>query len=86
MSGNWVAKKTIDGMDYYYNTSSKALTWDKPEALKTAEEKRVDDQNLAWVPNQQHCYVEGLCAFDPFFLLYSNLLCFGVGIFINLVR
>ena len=57
--GKWLAKKTIDGMDYYYNTSSKALTWDKPDALKTAEEKKIDDQNLAWVPDDNQCFVEG---------------------------
>jgi myosin-7 len=59
MSSSWVAKKTIDGMDYFYNTSTKALTWDKPDALKTAEERRVTDQNLAWVPDEAECFVQG---------------------------
>ncbi len=59
MSAVWIAKKTIDGMDYYYNTSTKALTWDKPDALKTPEEKRVDATDLAWVPDEAECFVEG---------------------------
>jgi hypothetical protein len=38
-NGGWVAHKSADGREYYYNASTKQTQWDKPDALKTADER-----------------------------------------------
>ena len=48
----WIEKKTIEGQSYYFNTVKETLSWDKPDELKTAEEKRVDEANLCWIPDK----------------------------------
>jgi hypothetical protein len=36
--GTWVEKRTVDGIYYYHHPGSGAVSWDKPDALKTTEE------------------------------------------------
>lgn len=38
-AANWTEHKHNDGRCYYYNKVTKQSSWDKPECLKTAEEK-----------------------------------------------
>jgi len=55
---HWVEKRTADGMPFYYNVSTEAVSWDKPEALMTHTEKQEDlgewvwvsDPKVAWAP------------------------------------
>ncbi len=57
----WNERRTVDGMPYYYNTVNDNVSWEKPDALKTDEEKAVDsgtwvwvrDTNEAWLPAQR---------------------------------
>ena len=35
----WSEHKMADGRSYYYNSRTKASVWEKPDALKTPEEK-----------------------------------------------
>ncbi|KAH9259339.1 hypothetical protein BASA81_002382 [Batrachochytrium salamandrivorans] len=46
----WVEKKTMDGLVYWYDPSTKAATWEKPFELRSAEE-RADDGDWTWVPH-----------------------------------
>lgn len=39
MSGGWVSLQTAEGDPYYHNTETDAVQWNKPDALKTEEEK-----------------------------------------------
>ena len=42
----WSEHKMADGRSYYYNSRTKASVWEKPDALKTPEEK-MQDSNKA---------------------------------------
>lgn len=42
-------KHTLDGTPYYFNTMSEALSWDKPAALRTAEEREEAAGTWVWV-------------------------------------
>ena len=48
-NANWTEKRTADGMAYYYNASTEEVTWDKPNALKSAEELQQDTGDWVWV-------------------------------------
>ena len=54
---NWVEKKTIDGALYYHNPSTEAVSWDKPDSLKTAAEKQVDSGEWVWVSDPNSVWV-----------------------------
>ena len=41
----WSEHKMADGRSYYYNVKTKASVWEKPNALKTPEE-RMQDSNM----------------------------------------
>ena len=45
----WIEKKTMDGLVYWYNPSTKAATWEKPFELRTAAEREPGD--WTWVPH-----------------------------------
>jgi pre-mRNA-processing factor 40 len=38
-SENWTIHTANNGLNYYYNNENKKSTWEKPEVLKTEEEK-----------------------------------------------
>lgn len=50
-SSSWVEKKTVDGHAYYYNTSSKALSWDKPDELRSKFEVESESGEWVWIPH-----------------------------------
>ena len=64
----WIEKKTIEGQSYYFNTVKEILSWDKPDALKTAEEKRVDEANLCWITDKKEgwsvCFLTRVMVMD----------------------
>jgi myosin heavy subunit len=53
----WVEKFTADGVAYYYNTSSESVSWDKPDCLKTAEEKHQEEGEWVWVTHPDDVWV-----------------------------
>ncbi|CAB3982762.1 transcription elongation regulator 1-like, partial [Paramuricea clavata] len=42
----WSEHKMADGRSYYYNSKTKASVWEKPDALKTPEEKMQDSNKI----------------------------------------
>ena len=53
----WAVRGTADGKEYYHNTSSGELTWDKPRCLQTDEEKAVSEAEWTWVPHPQRAWL-----------------------------
>jgi hypothetical protein len=53
----WVEKLTADKVPYYYNTGSESVSWDKPNCLKSAEEKQQDDGEWVWVSDPVEAWV-----------------------------
>jgi myosin heavy subunit len=54
---SWVEKLTADKVPYYFNTASETVSWDKPNCLKTAEEKQHDDGEWVWVSDPTEAWV-----------------------------
>lgn len=54
---SWVEKFTADGVAYYYNNSSESVSWDKPDCLKTAEEKHHEEGEWVWVTHPDDVWV-----------------------------
>ena len=55
--GGWLEKFTTEGVAYYFNEARDELTWDRPEALLTAEEKSQAKQKLVWVRDEVHSWL-----------------------------
>lgn len=53
----WEAFQSADGLEYYYNSVTEETTWDKPEALKGADEDDTGD--WFWVPDESQGYIVG---------------------------
>eukprot|EP01094_Clydonella_sp_ATCC50884_P015120 TRINITY_DN2569_c0_g1_i1.p1 TRINITY_DN2569_c0_g1~~TRINITY_DN2569_c0_g1_i1.p1 ORF type:complete len:1924 (-),score=743.67 TRINITY_DN2569_c0_g1_i1:162-5840(-) len=47
----WTERFTMDGVPYYHNVHSSAVTWDKPDELKSAGELESDSGTWRWVPH-----------------------------------
>jgi len=56
----WMERKTADGVPYYHNVSTGALSWDKPDEMKDAYEVENEQGNWVWVPDEVDGYVPGL--------------------------
>lgn len=41
--------RTLDGVPYYYNSVSEELSWEKPDSLKTAQERETESGDFCWV-------------------------------------
>ena len=54
---NWVEKVTIDGAHYYYNPSTEAVAWDKPDCLKSREEMETDSGEWVWVSDPNEVWI-----------------------------
>lgn len=52
----WVEKQTMDGQEYYYNSTNKAVTWDKPDELRSAEEIEEESGEWFWVPHKTNLW------------------------------
>ena len=53
----WYEKRTADGVPYYHNETSGALTWDKPEEIMGEEEREQDKHHWVWCPDEELGYV-----------------------------
>ncbi|CAM9589718.1 unnamed protein product [Chrysoparadoxa australica] len=56
---NWQQKKTADGTDYYWNTVTESVTWDKPDVLCTAEERDTASGDWVWVKDESEGWEPG---------------------------
>ena len=54
----WEERTTSDGQLYYVNTLTEETSWDKPDALKTADELN-DSGDWIWAPHPAEGYVLG---------------------------
>ena len=54
---NWVGKSTVDGALYYFNPSTEAVAWDKPDVLKTREELETDSGEWVWASDESDVWV-----------------------------
>lgn len=50
-ASGWMEKKTLEGMEYYYNKNSEDVSWEKPDALKTPEELEEAKGEWMWIPH-----------------------------------
>ena len=55
--GGWAPKMTLDGVPYYYNDMTEAVSWDKPDELKTSEEKKSDHGDWVWLADDKDAWV-----------------------------
>lgn len=53
----WREKFTADGVPYYHNDITQALSWDKPADLKDDEEQEMDNSQWVWVPDAESGFV-----------------------------
>ena len=53
----WYEKRTADGVPYYHNETSGALTWDKPEEIMGEAEREADMHQWVWCPDDELGYV-----------------------------
>lgn len=53
----WTVRSTADGKQYYHNTRSGELTWDKPRCLQSEEEKAVSQAEWTWVSHPQRAWL-----------------------------
>jgi hypothetical protein len=56
-SATWMEKITADGVPYYYDSSNDAVSWEKPDALKSADELEKDSGEWAWVADPEQAWV-----------------------------
>ncbi|GBG32611.1 Myosin-11 [Hondaea fermentalgiana] len=56
----WMERKTADGVPYYHNVSTGALSWDKPDEMKDAHEVENEAGTWVWVPDEDEGYLPGL--------------------------
>ena len=57
---NWVEKFTADNVAYYYNTASESVSWDKPNSLKTADEKERDQGEWVWISDAKEAWLPAM--------------------------
>jgi hypothetical protein len=53
----WSERQTVDGMPYYYNSLNDNVSWDKPDVLKTEEEKQIDSGNWVWIRDPKEAWL-----------------------------
>lgn len=53
----WSERATVDGMPYYYNSLNDNVSWEKPDELKTEEEKKIDSGNWVWVRDKKEAWL-----------------------------
>ena len=56
-SHSWEERKTLEGLSYYYNTKTEALTWDKPDALKSRASLKEKSADWCWVQDDREGWV-----------------------------
>ena len=55
-AGKWITKKTADGVPYYFNDGSEAVTWDMPDELRGGSAD-YDDGSWIWFPDENEGYI-----------------------------
>ncbi len=72
----WQTLQTPEGLDYYYNTVTNVTTWDKPDALKSADELS-NQGDWVWMPDDRDCFipatVQSQCVCSPSNFAVANL-------------
>ena len=53
----WSAYESAEGLEYYHNAITDETTWDKPDALRGADE--TDSGDWFWVPDETQGYIVG---------------------------
>lgn len=48
----WEEKVTLSGQEFYFNTDTEQVSWQKPEELMTPEEKEDNSHTWVWVPHE----------------------------------
>jgi len=56
-ASGWMERNTADGVPYYHNVSTGALSWDKPDELKDSMEIESESGNWVWFPDEYEGYV-----------------------------
>ena len=57
---NWIEKYTADKVAYYYNTKTESVSWDKPNYLKTNDEKERDQGEWIWVSDSKEAWLPAM--------------------------
>lgn len=70
----WSEHKMADGRSYYYNSKTKASVWEKPDALKTPDEKMQDSNKTFGLVTSEESQ-EKLSGND-LGLIITHMLCF----------
>ena len=55
--GGWEERFTVDDVPYYYNKSTDCLSWEKPECLRTEEEKKEGSTRWAWLEDEEEAWI-----------------------------
>ena len=72
LQGNgWEERFTVDGVPYYYNPSTDCLSWEKPECLRTEEEKREGSSRWVWLEDPEQAWIP-VCVVGPIFAIPLN--------------
>lgn len=71
--GGWEERFTVDGVPYYYNPSTDCLSWEKPECLRTEEERREGSSRWVWIEDPEQAWIP-VCVVGPIFVISSNRL------------
>ena len=79
--GGWEERFTVDGVPYYYNPSTDCLSWEKPECLRTEEEKREGSSRWVWIEDPEQAWIP-VCVVSPNVVIPLNqpILTHSVGI------
>lgn len=56
-NGTWIKMITADGVPYFYNDGTEAVSWDLPDELKTIDGEDYDDGSWIWFPDTREGYV-----------------------------
>lgn len=55
--GGWEERFTVDDVPYYYNKSTDCLSWEKPECLRTEEEKKEGSTKWTWLEDEEEAWI-----------------------------
>ena len=53
----WCERFTINGTPYYYHNGTGKVAWEKPDALKSADEMKVDQGQWVWLKDEVESWV-----------------------------
>jgi len=52
----WQVKRTLDGLEYFYNADTEEITWEKPDALLTKKERDANKGTWTWIPDAKNLW------------------------------